>query len=81
MNTVCANGFLKLGPCDFCCLSTHGPMNSLFSDLFGEFWRGNFRGVRDYLGEILGGFRGKMKRTWRRTILDKKKENMNNPIE
>ena len=35
---------------------TPGSMNSLFSDLFKEFWRGILGGVRDYLGEIWGGF-------------------------
>ena len=35
---------------------TPGSMNSLFSDFFREFWRGILAGVRDYLGEILGGF-------------------------
>ena len=35
---------------------TPGSMNSLFSDFFGEFWRGILGGVRDYLGEVLGGF-------------------------
>ena len=35
---------------------TPGSMNSLFSDLFREFWRGILGGVRDYLGEVLGGF-------------------------
>ena len=37
-------------------LSTPGSMNSLFSDFFREFWRGILGGVRDYLGEVLGGF-------------------------
>ena len=37
-------------------LSTPGSMNSLFSDFFREFWRGLLGGVRDYLGEIVGGF-------------------------
>ena len=36
--------------------STPGSMNSLFSDFFREFWRGILGGVRDYLGEVLGGF-------------------------
>ena len=36
--------------------STPGSMNSLFSDLFKEFWRGILGGVRDYLGEVLVGF-------------------------
>ena len=31
-------------------------MNSLFSDLFRECWRGISGGVRDYLGKALGGF-------------------------
>ena len=35
---------------------TPGSMNSLFSDLFMEFWRGILGGVRDYLGEVWGGF-------------------------
>ena len=35
---------------------TPGSMNSLFSDFFREFWRGILGGVRDYLGEVLGGF-------------------------
>ena len=35
---------------------TPGSMNSLFSDLFKEFWRGILGGVRDYLGDVLGGF-------------------------
>ena len=35
---------------------TPGSMNSLFSDFFMEFWRGILGGVRDYLGEVLGGF-------------------------
>ena len=38
--------------------NTPGSMNSLFSDLFRECWRGTLGGVRDdfYLGEVLGGF-------------------------
>ena len=36
--------------------NTPGSMNSLFSDFFREFWRGILGGVRDYLGEVLGGF-------------------------
>ena len=35
---------------------TPGSMNSLFGDFFREFWRGILGGVRDYLGEIWGGF-------------------------
>ena len=35
---------------------TPGSMNSLVSDFFTEFWKGILGGVRDYLGEILGGF-------------------------
>ena len=35
---------------------TPGSMNSLFSDLFKEFWRGILGGVRDYLGKVLEGF-------------------------
>ena len=34
-------------------------MNSQFSDVFGEFWVGILGGVRDYLGEILGGVQRK----------------------
>ena len=37
-------------------LPTPGSINSLFSDLFREFGRGILGGVRDYLGETLGGF-------------------------
>ena len=37
-------------------MHTPGSMNSLFSDFFREFWRGISGGVRDYLGEMLGGF-------------------------
>ena len=37
-----------------CC--TPGSINSLFSDMFRECWRGILGGVRDYLGEVLGGF-------------------------
>ena len=36
-------------------------MNSLFGDFFREFWRGILGGVRDYLGEVLGGFLWKNK--------------------
>ena len=36
--------------------TTPGSMNSLFSDFFREFWRGILGGVRDYLGQVLGGF-------------------------
>ena len=35
---------------------TPGSINSLFSDFFREFWRGISGGVRDYSGEVLGGF-------------------------
>ena len=42
-------------------LDTPGSMNSLFSDLFREFWRGILGGLRDYLGEVLGGFWWKIK--------------------
>ena len=46
-------------------LYTPGSMNSLFSDVFSELWRDILTGVRDYLGEILGGFQreneGKLK--------------------
>ena len=35
---------------------TPGSMNSLFSDFFRECWRGNLRGVRNYLGDIWEGF-------------------------
>ena len=31
-------------------------LNSLFGDLFREFGRGILGGVRDYFGEVLGGF-------------------------
>ena len=34
---------------------TPASMNSLFSDFFRDFWRGILGGVRDYLGEVLGG--------------------------
>ena len=34
-------------------------MNSLFGDFVREFWRGVLGGVRDYLGEIVGGFKRK----------------------
>ena len=34
--------------------NTSGSMNSLFSNLFREFWRGISGGVRDYLGVDLG---------------------------
>ena len=37
-------------------------MNSLFSYFFMEFWRGILGGVRDYLGEIVGGFSKKQLR-------------------
>ena len=37
-------------------ICTPGSMNSLFGDFFREFWRGILGGVRDYLGEVLGGF-------------------------
>ena len=36
-------------------------MNSVFSGLFREIWMGILGGVRDYLGEILGGFSWKNK--------------------
>ena len=42
-------------------IHTPGSMNSLFSDFFREFWRGMSGGVRDYLGEVLGGFYWKNK--------------------
>ena len=35
---------------------TPGSMNGLFSDFRREFRKGILGGVRDYLGEILGGF-------------------------
>ena len=35
---------------------TPGSINSLLSDLFKEFGRGMLGGVRDYVGEVLGGF-------------------------
>ena len=37
-------------------MATPGSINSLFSDFFNNFWRGILGGVRDYLGDILGGF-------------------------
>ena len=40
---------------------TPGSMNSSFGDFFREFWRGILGGVRDYLGEVLGGFDWKNK--------------------
>ena len=36
--------------------TTPGLINSLFSDFFRELWRGILGDVRDYLGEVLGGF-------------------------
>ena len=36
--------------------STPGSMNILFSDCFTEFWKDLLAGVRDYVGEVLGGF-------------------------
>ena len=39
-----------------CKVCTPGSMNSLFSDLFRELWRGNLGGGRDYSGEVVGGF-------------------------
>ena len=36
--------------------TTPGSMNSLFSDLFKEVWRDILGVVRDYSGEVLGGF-------------------------
>ena len=35
---------------------TPASIHCIFSDLFTDFWRGYVRGVRDYLGEMLGGF-------------------------
>ena len=45
-----------LGNMEFGKGNTPGSMNSLFSDFFKDFWKGTLRGVRDYLGEVLGGF-------------------------
>ena len=36
--------------------TTPGSMNSPFRDFVMEFWRGILGGVRDYLGEMFGGF-------------------------
>ena len=53
-------------------------MNSLFSDFFKEIWRGILGGVRDYVGEILGGFykknEGNIEDTYTRTIRKKQKQ-------
>ena len=59
-------------------------MNRLFSEFFKEFWRRILGGVRDYLGEVLGGFyrkfERKLKENHRKIILEKKSKNQKNPI-
>ena len=36
-------------------MHTPGSTNSLFSDFFGEFWRGILGGVRERFWEVSGG--------------------------
>ena len=37
-------------------VTTLKSLSSLLGDFFREFWRGILEGVRDYLGEVFGGF-------------------------
>ena len=59
-------------------ISTPGYLNSLFGYLFRDFWRGILGCVRDYLGEVWGGFYWKNKRIWhektRKTIEEKSRK-------
>ena len=59
-------------------------MNSLFSSFFTECWTGILGGVRDYLGELLGGCSWKQKGNKRQNeenYTGNNPENITNPIE